>query len=395
MCIRDRGYACPDSGGCGASTFFYQVDNGTWVLRYHYERANHNNTWWNSGSIVCVPPAPPSPPRYYSAALYSGATVTFIDDNNVPYVTYTLANAATAALYCYTPHAYNNPNGLYGLPVTGTVGMYYSGSYNFVKWFEAWFGRTLDYPAHPDGTFIRDNIDGSIYYIEGGQRRHVNSMAILSSYLPMRGNWLKQATPLDKMLPVGANYSFSEGAVLRSPDGGIYITYYGASGISKRHITSMDAFSKLGYNYQDIITVSLSDLPLLNGPDIVDTTQHPDGTLVRDPSSQAIFYLEAGKKQHVNTMPVFYSLRGNSRLREMTASDLALPEDLNPLSYAEGTVLRTNNNPSIYVVDYNESGLNRRVITTQYAFDSLGYVYADILFVGDNDLPPQPGLQIQ
>jgi hypothetical protein len=32
------GYACPDSGGCGASTFFYQVDNGTWVLRYHYER---------------------------------------------------------------------------------------------------------------------------------------------------------------------------------------------------------------------------------------------------------------------------------------------------------------------------------------------------------------------
>lgn len=131
------GYGCPDSGGCGASNFFYQIDNGTWVLRYHYERANGNNTWWNNGSNVCG-----TATIYRSAGLYSGATVTFKDDNGVSYATYTLANAATASFYCYTPHAYNNPQGLYGLPVMGTVGMYYSGSYNFVLWFERWFGST-------------------------------------------------------------------------------------------------------------------------------------------------------------------------------------------------------------------------------------------------------------
>lgn len=132
------GYGCPDSGGCsGASNFFYQIDNGTWALRYHYERANRNNTWWNNGNNVCGGSS-----TYRSAGLYAGATVTFKDDNGVSYATLTLANAATAAFYCYTPHTYNNPQGLYGLPAMGTVGMYYSGSYNFVLWFVRWFGGT-------------------------------------------------------------------------------------------------------------------------------------------------------------------------------------------------------------------------------------------------------------
>ena len=153
------GYGCPDSGGCGASNFFYQIDNGTWVLRYHYERANGNNTWWNNGVNVCGGAS-----AYRSAGLYAGATVTFIDDAGVSYRTYTLANAATAAFYCYTPHAYNNqkngaPNSANPIgtlcyndgihPEFGTTGYCYTGSFNFVYWFEKWFAstRTPDYAA--------------------------------------------------------------------------------------------------------------------------------------------------------------------------------------------------------------------------------------------------------
>lgn len=49
---------------------------------------------------------------------------------------------ATATLYCYTPHVYNNPQGLYGLPRYGTTGLYYTGSYNFVYYFDLWWGST-------------------------------------------------------------------------------------------------------------------------------------------------------------------------------------------------------------------------------------------------------------
>lgn len=129
------GYACPTSGSCSdSSNFFWQIDNGTWVLRFHYERARGNNSWWYSGGWTCG-----TEKNYYKPNLYPGQEVRFYDGNGVHYRTHYIMNAATSSLYCYTPHAYNNPQGLYGRAPFGTVGQYYSGSYNFVYYFELWF----------------------------------------------------------------------------------------------------------------------------------------------------------------------------------------------------------------------------------------------------------------
>ncbi|MDO8265894.1 MAG: hypothetical protein Q7T41_03050 [Candidatus Saccharibacteria bacterium] len=133
------GYACPTSGQCGGnSTFGYQIDSGVWVIRYHYERANGNMSWWSqSSSWTCG-----TPKNFYTPNLYPNQNVNFYDENGVMYRTHFIANAATSSFYCYTPHAYNNPQGLYGRAPYGTTGMYYSGSYNFVYYFELWFGTT-------------------------------------------------------------------------------------------------------------------------------------------------------------------------------------------------------------------------------------------------------------
>lgn len=144
------GYACPTTGSCSdTSNFFYQIDSGVWVLRYHYERANGNNTWWNtSTSWVCG-----TEKEFYKPNLYPRQDVRFYDESGVHYRTHYIVNAATSSLYCYTPHAYNNPQGLYDRPPFGTTGQYYSGSYNFVYWFERWFGSVygLDYDWNYEG----------------------------------------------------------------------------------------------------------------------------------------------------------------------------------------------------------------------------------------------------
>lgn len=133
------GYGCPTTGNCDdSSNFFWQVDNGTWALRYHYERANRNFNWWRPSSTwVCG-----TEKEFYKPNLYPGQNVQFFDENGTYYRTHFIVNAATSALYCYTPHAYNNPQGLYGRTPYGTTGLYYSGSYNFVYFFELWFGST-------------------------------------------------------------------------------------------------------------------------------------------------------------------------------------------------------------------------------------------------------------
>ncbi len=133
------GYACPTSGSCNSSSnFFYQIDNGTWVLRFHMERARGNNSYWvNSTSWTCG-----TEKNFYKPNLYPNQNVSFYDEDGVMYRTHFISNAATSSMYCYTPHAYNNPQGLYGRAAFGTIGRYYSGSYNFVQFFETWFGST-------------------------------------------------------------------------------------------------------------------------------------------------------------------------------------------------------------------------------------------------------------
>jgi len=119
------GYACPTSGSCSSSSSFpYQIDSGTWALRLHYERARGNMSWWyTSTSWVCG-----SAKSLYSPSLYPGRDVKFYDTNGVHYATVYIQNPATSSMYCYTPHTYNNPGGLYGRSAYGTTGLYYSGS---------------------------------------------------------------------------------------------------------------------------------------------------------------------------------------------------------------------------------------------------------------------------
>ncbi|HUD10507.1 MAG TPA: hypothetical protein VMR28_02420 [Candidatus Saccharimonadales bacterium] len=107
--------------------FFTQVDNGTWALAYNYQGALRTATWlsWSPGANYPCRNAS----SLYSAGLYPGNAVTFANPGGTA-ETETLANAATASLYCYTPYV-----GPYS--ITG-----YSGSYNFVYYFQLWFGAT-------------------------------------------------------------------------------------------------------------------------------------------------------------------------------------------------------------------------------------------------------------
>jgi hypothetical protein len=123
------GYGCPDSGGCSYPGFFNQVDNGTWQFRADMEWGSGNTYWGDSpSSYPCG-----GPTKYYSAALLSGNNVTFYNDNGTGYANFTIPDMSTATLYCYTPHVY-----------PGSAQEYYSGSYNFVYYFNLWFVPYID-----------------------------------------------------------------------------------------------------------------------------------------------------------------------------------------------------------------------------------------------------------
>lgn len=122
------GFGCPDSSGCsGYSGFFHQVDYGTRQFRIDYELSSGRSYWgYGPSSYPCN-----GKTRYYSTALKAGNNVYFYDDYGTAYTHFRIANAATASLYCYTPHVY-----------PGSKRQYFSGSYWFVYYFEKWWGST-------------------------------------------------------------------------------------------------------------------------------------------------------------------------------------------------------------------------------------------------------------
>lgn len=208
------GYACPTTGSCDTSSnFFYQIDNGTWVLRFHYERANGNNNWWYSSGWVCG-----TEKNFYKPNLYPRQNVRFYDGNNVLYRTHYIENAATSSFYCYTPHAYNNPQGLYGRAPYGTTGQYYSGSYNFVTAFEAWFGST----------------------------QSIGGTAVVNKYTALGGasSWLGAATGEIKTAGKGGLYQqFANGKIYWHQNTGAWTvrsgavnTYYSLVGYENGHL---------------------------------------------------------------------------------------------------------------------------------------------------------------
>lgn len=203
------GYGCPTTGGCEASNFAYQIDSGVWVLRYHYERANGNFSWWSpSTSWTCG-----TEKAFYKPNLYPSQNVDFYDEDAVFYRTHYIENAATSSFYCYTPHAYNNPEGLYGREPFGTTGRYYSGSYNFVLFFELWFGDTSGTPmfkvAGDNKTYILGSEDN--YY-------HVQSQELLKAYGYEKRFYIIDSKPSNYLegktfsgvLPLHASFGSSE-----------------------------------------------------------------------------------------------------------------------------------------------------------------------------------------
>ena len=320
------GYGCPDSGGCGASNFFYQIDNGTWALRYHYERANSNNTWWNNGVNICG-----GATIYRSAGLYAGATVTFKDEAGVGYRTYTLYNAATAAFYCYTPHAYNNhkngaPNSTNPVgalcyndsihPEFGNIGYCYTGSFNFVYWYEKWFGTTI-------GALVRTVSNATVYLVDNGKKYPISDIGLLGDVWalgPIR--YLSNAEI--------SNYATAEPLthMVGRTDGTLFFLNAGM----KLPFTSCAQVAHYGYTCSQITYLSDGLLATLaNAPYL---------TQVYKTTSGKTFFIENEVKREVADQPALTAY-GNTE-----AANVLLESGINYLAYgvplaSDGTFVRS------------------------------------------------------
>jgi hypothetical protein len=254
------GFGCPDTAPCDSEYygFFNQVYNAARIYKkyardaslYNFRVGRNNNVLYHpNGSCG-------------SSSVY-------------------LENQATTGLYTYTPYQPNQSalNNLYG---TGDGCSAY-GNRNYWRMYNDWFGST-------HGALIRTAESGSLYYSDGERRYYIPDAGFIHEYgLGAADVRIISQQELNALPLASGTYSNSLGYVIKSSSSD---TLYLVSGGSKIPITSMSAFTNLGFTNDMIRVLSPSVVNRLY------TSTSYASPFIRT-ANGAVYKIESGKRRAI------------------------------------------------------------------------------------------------
>jgi len=314
------GYDCPDSGGCGEKNrgFGKQVDAAAGIIRWYYD--HHPTEVWIK-----------KPNRTY---IIDGQVV-------IP------KNYATAFLYTYTPHIHGN--------------------LNFWKLWNTWFGQ-----VYPDGSLIKGYNSATVYLIQAGQKRAVNSMSVLISRFNPK---------MIISVPTSELNNYEDGKELTFPNYSILqqnSKYYLVDFDTVRPFASYNVVKALGYHPDEFIKVTSADIANYTlGKTITTDVENFTGRLILTKETKNLYYL---KDNHYYSLPDEQLAKinfPNLVIETGSISDLQDYEDGALLKFKDGTLLGINGFNKIYVIEKGK----KRHIASEEVFNGFGFDWNNIIWV--------------
>ncbi len=319
------GYGCPDSGGCNSrwQGFGKQVNSAALQFRDYIDN-----------------------PQYYTYK--AGNTYTFTNTDAEP-MTVTPANQATAALYNYTPHVYN-------------------GNYNFYKIWQRWFTK-----IYPDGSLLQASGEAGVWLLQNGLIRPFLSKSALVSRFDINKIIIVNKSDLDKY-EKGTPIKFAQYSLVKSPRGTIFLIVDD----KKRGFTSMEAFRKMGFNPEEVVSAAWEDINYYaDGPNITATSTYPTGALLQNNKTGGIYYVIDGIKYPLIDKIFLTTKFKSKKIIAVTPAELDGYETAKPYLFGDGELLKTKDSPYTYVI----SGGKKLLITSDKVFTSLGYKIENVIIV--------------
>lgn len=269
----------------------------------------------------------------------------------------TPANNATAALYTYTPHLQGNAN--------------------FVRLWQLWFTRIF-----PDGTLLRDSTSGDYYVIENGAKRKFKSVGVAASRYDVRkalSTSVNELGAYDTGMPI----LFPDYALLRSPRGTIFLVVEG----QRRGIASREVFRTLGFNPEEVINISWSDVDAMEvGPTVTLGNAYPTGALLQSATNGGIAYVENGVRHSIFSRDIYQSRFGSRKPIHVTEAEMMKYPDGGPILFRDGELVTAPGERSIYFI----SDGTKRPIASRAVFDSLGFRWRNIVTTDAHSLAIHP-----
>lgn len=340
------GYYCFDGDYCNPSYkgFGKQVRSAALQFRWYIDNIEKYN--YKPGVAVCVDDTTPHLP-----CTPKGTEVT-------------PANKITAALYVYTPHIHGNK-------LFATL------------WNKYNFGTAtlppivVDNGIIPEGSLVkaRGVANSAVYLITNNQKRAFVSMtALVSRYDP------------NKILEISGDEidKYDAGALIAHPNYSVIADSSGKryliDGLSKRLIVSDEAFRQLGFNPDEVLTVSNKELAYYSEAEaLVEGQASPFAQLMKDASTDQIYYVKDGKKSLIIDKFIVSANFSGMKIKEVTSKTLEDLGTASPIKLSDGTLFKTEKDKRVYVI----SGGLRRLIPDAETFNELGYKWTSIYTVSN------------
>ncbi|PIY78436.1 MAG: hypothetical protein COY82_02515 [Parcubacteria group bacterium CG_4_10_14_0_8_um_filter_35_7] len=207
-------------------------------------------------------------------------------------------------------------------------------------------------------TLVKSSLKPEIYWIAKGQKHWIPSEEIFFDYGFEWGEVaLVSTTEMASYFPANLIKTLDNSNVYEIVEG------------KKHWIPSEKVFLDYNFEWKDIVTVSNTELEF-----------YPRAKLVKTENDSNVYYItEKGLKRHLPSPEVFLSY-GYKWEDIITVSQTELN------SYHNNELVKTKGNPEVYKIEDNQ----KRWITSEETFNTLGYNWNKIELVNDTELTSYP-----
>lgn len=339
------GYACPDTSGCSTSyaDFYKQVDGAAWQFRYYLNNPGAFNYWIGNNTI-----------QYNPNASCGSSTVD-------------IQNAATAALYIYTPYQPDS-----AVLSGGSDGCSSYGNYNFWNYFNSWFGPSLD----TNVTLGVESGYSTVYVFYDGVKQGIPSQDVLNS-------WGLNGLTINTLDPSVFNAIPTASTVLSryATDTSNNVNYFADNG-NVYNVSPNDAALWNNFPGQSLSQVSNTLINFANNQGEIKPYVSVSG-------NSTYYVVDQGKLYPVTSGVVYSSWAGQNNppiqlssiyFNSMTQSSntISSPEvSVNGSDYvlSDGTAFSTNNNiSSMLPVSWSLSSMDSAILNTFKTGGQLEYM---------------------
>ncbi|MEY3471321.1 MAG: hypothetical protein RLZZ223_671 [Candidatus Parcubacteria bacterium] len=235
----------------------------------------------------------------------------------------------------------------------------------------------------PNGLLIRAVDRPTVYYIDNGSKRKIESPNMLISQFRWQDVVIASPVEVDA-IPEGQAMTYADGSLLYNDD-----NLYVISGGKRRQILSPQVIINNGYKEENIIIVSKSELLVHpEGAPLQEGDLYPDGSLLSSPKGE-VYKIQAGTKRYIPSPLIFES-------RYKWASVIPVSQEIidkYPRGadeyYPDGLLI--SNNTTVFLMQNNQ----KRPIVSPEVFESYGFNWRQIRKATDYEMsiiPEGPAL---